>query len=1049
MIRIRMTAPAPSAFRRLFCDVALSAVLAVGAAPAWAGPEILRAATPAWVLVTQDAVSPTATSSADAARITLMDVQYRADAHSQSTYMNLRSIALAPQGLSLMGNVGLVWNPASQDVTVHHVTILRDGQAIDVLANQSFETLRREQNLEQATLDGQLTAALQPAGLRVGDVLDVAYTITTQDPVLGDHVEQAVDLNLPTMVDHIRYRASWPRSGDVRLRAGGDWTRLTPRREGDRSVVEIDLRQVEPILVPQDAPVRFQAARRVELTDYRDWSDIAVALKPLYDRARAIAEASPLEAEIARIRGLSDDPAVRAAAALRLVQDQVRYVALMMGEGALTPASADETWTRRFGDCKAKTALLLALLDGLGIEAEPAAVSVRFGDGLNERLPQVGAFDHVLVRVRIGNEVYWLDGARTGDRNLASVPVPIYRWALPLSGPEARLEPLVIPPLTTPDSETVLAFDASAGLYVPARFTGTMTLRGDSAAALGGQLGLLSEAQRRQGLRSLWSMQLGEADITDVTSAYDVEQNVLTLTAMGSMTLDWDSSGLVLPGSTYRPLSTEPRPEGPYRQTPYLVSHPSFDRQISTLKLPDSGAGFRISGGEFDRTELGHHMRRVARIEGGVATIELSSVSLTNEVSSAEADAARAAEKARPFNPPRIFQSSRYVMNAADRAALAAATPTTAAGWLDRALTLSQARDAAGAVEAANHAVELDPSSSSAWANRGVYRYWNGDKTGAAADLAKAVDIDPSEPIAMNGHALLAMDEKRYDDVVVEMSRALRQDPADPFALDMRSRAYFELKQYDRAIRDADALIAAEPDEPKNRLRRYAFLKAAGRTAEALTALGAIHDADPSNVPVAMEYARMLIDSDEAGEALTVLDSMFAPQPEAENTGTPAERRMVDIRGAPVVFRAEALMALGRLDEAAAVLASLRPGYRNDPGWLNNLCWAAATHGALLKEALKDCDAALALRPGDSAILDSRALVYLQLGAPQKALDDYKASLVAAPDRAGSLYGRGLARIALGQTEAGEADKARALELDSNAARPFRAYRPAGAPPST
>jgi transglutaminase-like putative cysteine protease len=51
----------------------------------------------------------------------------------------------------------------------------------------------------------------------------------------------------------------------------------------------------------------------------------------------------------------------RAEAALALVQDRVRYVALAMGAGGYVPADAAETWSRRYGDCKGKTALLLVV----------------------------------------------------------------------------------------------------------------------------------------------------------------------------------------------------------------------------------------------------------------------------------------------------------------------------------------------------------------------------------------------------------------------------------------------------------------------------------------------------------------------------------------------------------------------------------------------------------------------------------------------------------------------------------------------------------------
>ena len=62
----------------------------------------------------------------------------------------------------------------------------------------------------------------------------------------------------------------------------------------------------------------------------------------------------------------------------KVAQERVRYVALLLDEGAYVPAGADETWERKFGDCKGKTVLLLALLDRLGIAAEPMLISTAF-----------------------------------------------------------------------------------------------------------------------------------------------------------------------------------------------------------------------------------------------------------------------------------------------------------------------------------------------------------------------------------------------------------------------------------------------------------------------------------------------------------------------------------------------------------------------------------------------------------------------------------------------------------------------------------------------
>src|SRR6202012_176033 len=99
-----------------------------------------------------------------------------------------------------------------------------------------------------------------------------------------------------------------------------------------------------------------------------------------------------------------------------------------MDDGGYVPAAADQTWKRRYGDCKGKTALLLALLHGLGIEAEPVLVNSRMGDMLADSLPQLGAFDHVLVRAHINGHVYWLDGTHSGDRTLADLGSSVFHY---------------------------------------------------------------------------------------------------------------------------------------------------------------------------------------------------------------------------------------------------------------------------------------------------------------------------------------------------------------------------------------------------------------------------------------------------------------------------------------------------------------------------------------------------------------------------------------------------------------------------------------------
>ncbi len=98
---------------------------------------------------------------------------------------------------------------------------------------------------------------------------------------------------------------------------------------------------------------------------------------------------------------------------------------------------------------------------------------------------------------------------------------------------------------------------------------------------------------------------------------------------------------------------------------------------------------------------------------------------------------------------------------------------------------------------------------------------------------------------------------------------------------------------------------------------------------------------------------------------------------------------------------------------------------------LNGRCWANAMAGKDFDRALKDCNAALAIRPHTASFLDSRGMVRVRMGDYARAIVDYDEALAASPNAAWSHYGRGIARIRLGQKQEGEADLARAKALDA------------------
>ena len=829
------------------------------------------------------------------------------------------------------------------------------------------------------------------------------------------------------MVDQYFLRATWPTASGLRIKASDDWATPAVRRRGDRSELEISSNGLEPLLVPEDAPLRFHRVRQLEGSDYRSWAELAAVFAPLYADASTLAADSPLHAEAARIRAAHPTTSGQVLAALRLVQDEVRYLALAMGEGGLIPATADETWERRLGDCKGKTALLLALLRELGVDARPVLANA-FDDGLDQRLPAVSMFNHVFVQAEVDGQTAWLDGTGSGDRSLIA-PAPLdFGWVLPVMSEGATLVRMPVQPPAEPLRETRIEIDLSEGLYSVAPVTGEQILKGNEAGILQSQFSVASPAQREAYMRSVWQGLLNDLTISEVLSTYEIEENLLRLTMTGEVKLDWSSGGArrtEIPISRIFWSAGDRREAGPFQDLPRATTYPFFSRLRTTIILPEGGEGFTVNAMDVDEEAAAHHYRRHTTQDGARIVMERDTRALRPEFT--ETERLAAVEPLRRIGrlTAEIVAPASYEATFSDRNALEADEPETAIGWVNRGLALSDNGQQVEAGAAFDRAIALDPANANAWANRGIIRFWNNEPAEAAADFDKALELDTSERVALNGRGLIALREKRYLDAVIEFSMSLRYGPDDLFVLGVRAQAYVGMKEWDKALTDIRHARALSPEPLEADMMEVSVLILAERFDEASTAMDGVIARDPTSVQALRAQATLREKRGDLAGAEASLTRALELEPDH-----------------PVILieRARQRFSLHNDEGARADLAAVRPVANRSAGLLNNLCWAQAVAGVDLDQALADCDAALALRPDTAETFDSRALVLLQLGRLPEALALYDRALTLEPGQAASLYGRGLAREAMGREAEGQADKDAARRLVPDVAEAFQVY---------
>lgn len=594
-------------------------------------------APPGWVEV---AALPNAPKDADgAATIDLLgDVQVKFSKEDESTYYGLAWIIGSAEGLD-SGTLKVDWDPSLEVLTIHKYRVLRDGKPIDLLRDGAqIKVIQRETRMESAMLDGRLTATMQPEDLRVGDVVELSYTIVRKDPATQGFAEYLTGPADGATFGRFRVRMLWGKDKQIQWRTfpGILQPRVKKTAQGTELVADI-LNSTAP-RAPENAPRRFTVVNAVEVTEFKDWPAVSRLFAPLYGKAASLAPDSPVKAEAAKIAAESSDPRRRAELALELVQKQVRYLFLGMNAGGFVPAAADQTWTRRFGDCKGKTVLLVALLGELGIEARPVLVHTQEGDLVGTRLPSMEAFDHVIVEAKIGGKSYWLDGTRLGDEKLDRLEVPNYRFGLPVTGNGSGLVAMVPDPLARPATTVTLSIDATKGLDIPAPATAEMRFSGPYASDVRQRFAGYSQAERNRELRKVWRDTFDSIAPGKVGTRTDPETGDFVLTMTGTAQMEWsadlgtrwyevDRSRLGWRFNIAR--------EGEINtDAPFAFSYPDWWSSKVTITLPHAGMGFRLQGGDpVDRTvgDL-YRFRRSVNLKDGVVTMEADTKALASEL---------------------------------------------------------------------------------------------------------------------------------------------------------------------------------------------------------------------------------------------------------------------------------------------------------------------------------------------------------------------------------------------------------------------------------
>lgn len=325
-------------------------------------------------------------------------------------------------------SITVSFDPSYQKLVFHSIVVTRDGSKTNRLDRSQIKLLHRERDMERYVYDGAYTAQCDLEDVRIGDIIEFAYTIGGANPVKTGKYSSSFDTQWRHPVRHAFTRVVYPANRKIEYRAHN--RELNPTITTTGTVSEWLWEEVDtpPRRIADDTPTDYYPRGWVEFSEFHDWREVVTWAMPLL-----VVQTPPSRELDERVDQLKAIPnrEQQIIAALRFVQDEIRYLGNESGVNSHRPTSPAEVLRRRFGDCKEKVLLLATILRRMDIPAAPALVNTSERGAVAERLPSPDAFDHAILQVKFAGSTYWLDATRAHQHGpLGQIYVTDFKLAL-------------------------------------------------------------------------------------------------------------------------------------------------------------------------------------------------------------------------------------------------------------------------------------------------------------------------------------------------------------------------------------------------------------------------------------------------------------------------------------------------------------------------------------------------------------------------------------------------------------------------------------------
>ena len=520
----------------------------------------------------------------------------------QTVFFHYAAQVFTAEGVQSMSDINITFDPSFQRVQLHTLVLRRGDEVINKLAESRVRTLQRETSLERSLYDESLTAVINLTDVRPSDIIEYSYSIVGFNPIYDGHFATTLYQQHSIPVARIYHRVTVPTGQDLVLRYYEEATEPTATQRNNQTTYVWDVTAQDYHLPVTNLPPHVDPFRRVALSTYGSWQKVVEWATPLYTYSEHSLSA------IAASLPEAYDQERKLLSMIRLVQDDVRYLGFEGGINGYKPHAPAKVFKQRYGDCKDKSLLLVALLRSEGVEANPLLVNTQLKGSIQDLLPSPHAFDHCIVHFRYQGKEHIIDptiSAQGGD--LSHRAFPGYEQGLLIKPGNTELLHLPQPPVPQVAIRELIQVDSIGGT---AHFVVRSEYTGSRADDMRREFQTQRKAAIEQNYLDFYRNLYPSMTTEDTIRFYDYDRTTLNKVIVEEfyqIPTFWDRNddgSLLVELSPLVLASQLGYPSAPSRPSPYYLGEPYSFAQTTQVELPEdwpvTPSQQHISGPGFD-----------------------------------------------------------------------------------------------------------------------------------------------------------------------------------------------------------------------------------------------------------------------------------------------------------------------------------------------------------------------------------------------------------------------------------------------------------------